>query len=173
MIGSLLYKFDRINSKDQKELLLNMFYHAKDFINTCENCENECIKNPGKNVSFQNMIENGLVISELPEKLQKQTSLNFFYIEFTNYMANLFESELNNIIDEELTKAISSYYYWSFLNFINDNCYEDCNNECISEHNKNAYCKFCMLGKKRLLCPKQGQIDYDIIKATPEDMQNH
>jgi hypothetical protein len=170
--GSLLYKFDKINSKQQKELLIVMFNKAKEFIKTCETCENECIKNPMKEISFKYMIERGLELNKLPKSIQKQIALNFFYIEFTNYMANAMFTELKNFIDEEMAELISSYFYGSFLEYINDNCYENCNNECICENNKNAYCKFCNLGKKRLPCPKKEEIEYEIIKATPNDMEH-
>lgn len=172
IMGSLLYKFDIINSKQQKEILFVMFNKAKEFMKTCETCENECIKNPMKEISFKWMIERGLELNNLPKRLQKQTALNFFYIEFTNYMANAMFTELKNIIDEEMAELISSYFYGSFLDYINENCYEECNNECICENNRNAYCKFCMLGEKRLPCPKKEEIEYEAIKATPDDMEH-
>lgn len=170
--GNILYKYNKISSDKAKEIIINLYRYSKDFYNGCQNCKYNCIKNPLKNVNFKSLTDAGLDINELPEKLQETTSMNFFYNEFINGFASKLMEELNKEIENETANEISETLYWSIIDYVSDNCYAQCNNECILEHDKNAYCKFCTFGSKKLPCPKDGLISFETIKACDEDMEH-
>lgn len=77
-------------------------------------------------------------------------------------------NELKIEISDEIVETI----YWSLLDYVEDSCMELCKNECILDHEKNAYCNFCGFGSKSLPCPKAGEISYDAVKASYEDMEH-
>jgi hypothetical protein len=98
--------------------------------------------------------------------------MNFFYIEFINAVASKLHLELCEEIDEDTAGEISSLLYSTLTDYVVSNCAEQCENKCIIEHNGNGYCKFCTFGSKKLPCPRDGEISYDVIKALESDMEH-
>jgi hypothetical protein len=170
--ASTLYKVSKINTSKSKEIMKILYNSSKAFYIGCIDCKYNCLKTPSKNISFKSLIDKGLELDSLPIKLQKQTCSNFFYIEFTNVFMLTFEEALCKELDEEATDEIVSILYWAIMDYISDNCIGNCNSKCLAEHNKNAYCKFCSFGSRKLPCPKDGEISYNTIKSREEDMEH-
>ncbi|GEM_PF-1461077 len=170
--GSALHIFNKTSDAASKEILLKMYHYAKERFKCCLKCEHECLNVPQKRASFKPLIEMGFNIEDYPIALQEETYLNFFYIEFINTFANFLEEELSKLIASETAEEISSMVYWSIIDSISNNCYRDCDCNCMAEYNHDAYCKFCSYGSKRLPCPKEGRISYGEIKATEDDMDH-
>jgi len=168
--GSILYKYNKISKDKSKEIIKNLFDYSKKFYSECINCKHNCLKTPLKNISFKSLIDKGVKIAELPMELQKETSINFFYIEFINRFAFTFERELGKEIETAMANEIAGTLYWSIIDSTVDNCIEECGSKCLVEHGQNAYCDFCSFGMEHLPCPKKGNISYEIVKASEEDM---
>jgi hypothetical protein len=71
--------------------------------------------------------------------------------------------------EDEAADIVSSVHD-SIFGFIADSCWENCNNKCVKEHEKNAYCNFCSFSEAGLPCPKKGEVSYKEIYATEKDM---
>jgi len=168
--GSILYKYNKTDKDKSKEVIKALYNYAKDFYSKCIKCEYECLKTPEKNISFKSLIDKGLDITSLPEELQKQTSMSFFYIEFINGLSFKLEEELGKEIDKEIANDMAATAYWSIMDSIVDNCMGECGNECLVEHEHNAYCSFCSFASEHLPCPKKGNISYEVIKESEKDM---
>jgi len=69
-----------------------------------------------------------------------------------------------------MANDIAATVYWSIMDSVVDNCMGECNNNCLREHDKNAYCDFCSFATEKLPCPKNRNISYDTIKASEKDM---
>lgn len=165
-----LDKYNKTTTAEAKAIIRELYIYVKKFLKVCLDCEHKCLREPFKNVSFKSLIDEGVNISELPKALQKGTSMNFFYIEFINAFCATLEVELLKTTNKEIASEIATYMYWTLADYVADNCYERCENECIVEQGENAYCKFCTFGSKRLLCPKDGEISYEAIGALETDM---
>lgn len=170
--GSTLYKHTKINSTKTKEIIRALYSYSKEFYEECLTCENNCLKDPLKRASFKSLIDKEYDIVNLPKGLQREIAMNFFYIEFINAVASKLHLELCKEIDEDIAGEISSLLYSTLCDYVVDNCTEQCDNECIMEHNESGYCKFCTFGSKKLPCPRDGDISYDVIKALESDMEH-
>jgi hypothetical protein len=168
--GSILYKYNKTNKDKSKEIIKTLYNYSKDFYSKCINREYNYLKTPEKNISFKDLIDKGLDITALPEELQKQTSLNFFYIEFINRFSFKLEEELGKEIDKDIANNMVATTYWLIMDSIVDNCIGDCGNECLVGHEENAYCDFCSFASEDLPCPKKGNISYEAIKESEKDM---
>ena len=122
--GSILYKYNKISKDKSKEIIKNLFDYSKKFYSECINCKHNCLKTPLKNISFKSLIDKGVKIAELPMELQKETSINFFYIEFINRFAFTFERELGKEIETAMANEIAGTLYWSIIDSTVDNCIE-------------------------------------------------
>jgi hypothetical protein len=169
---SILHEYNKISNDETKKIAREMWIYSKKFYKKCLTCKYNCLKDPLKNISFKFLIDSGYDISEFPLELQKKIAMNFFYIEFINGFASKLRQELCKEIDEEIADEISTTLYWTLIDYVSDNCSEQCGNECIMEHKENAYCNFCTFGSKKLPCPKEGEISYELIKAVEEDMEH-
>lgn len=170
--GSTLYKYNKTSNAKTKEIIRELYSYSKEFYTECLTCKYNCLKDPLKNISFKSLIDKEYDISELSSKLQKKIAMNFFYIEFINGFASELLQELCKDIDEEIAGEISFSLYSSVIDYVGNNCSEQCDNECIIEHKENAYCKFCTFGSRKLPCPKEGEITYEVIKALETDMEH-
>jgi hypothetical protein len=170
IIGDTLHKDSNLSNDKRKKVLQGVYHYSKEFYNGCLSCKNRCLETPTKVISFKYLIDQGLEMGTLPPNLQKRTCMNFFYIEFINAIICQVEEELSKEIEAEAANSIAGDLFNTILDYVSDNCSEKCGNECISEHGKNAYCKFCSFGKTSLPCPKEGDISYEVIKATDTDM---
>jgi len=170
--GSLLYKNTKISTADTKEITKKLYNYSKEFYEECLTCKNNCLQNPFKKVNFKSLEDKGYDLTDLPASLLRGTAMNFFYIEFINGFASTFLTELCKKIDEEIAEDLAYNLYCTLLDYVANNCTEKCDNECIIDHNGNAYCKFCTFGSKKLPCPKEGKISYEAIKAAEEDMEH-
>ncbi|OPJ62553.1 YecA family protein [Clostridium oryzae] len=170
--GSTLYRYNKTSSSKNKSIIRKLYSYSKGFYKECLTCKNKCIKMPLKRIDFKSLIDKGLDIEELPKGLQERTAMNFFYIEFINGFAFELQEELSGQLDEETTYEIASLVYETLINYVADNCTRQCNNECIIEHDKNGYCKFCTFGSKKLPCPERKEISYETIKASETDMEH-
>lgn len=164
--GSVLNVFNKTSDAVSKEILLKMYHYAKERFSSCLKCEYECLKVPQKSASFKSLTDKGFNFEEYPIALQEETHLNFFYIEFVNGLANFLEEELIKEIAPETAEEISSTAYWSIIDSISNNCYGECDSNCMDEYKHDAYCKFCSYRSISLPCPKKGSISYDEIKAS-------
>lgn len=173
--GDVLHNYNKMSSKKEKEILKELCVYSKKFYDGCLDCENKCLDNPLKQISFKSLIDEGLDIKTLPSKLQNQTPMNFFYIEFINNFSAKIQEELNKKIENEneLVYQICTEVYWTLADFIQNNCYGDCNNKCILNYEENAYCSFCAFAKKKLPCPVENEISYDEIKASKESIEKY
>lgn len=168
---STLYKFNKTSNEENKKIIKELYRYSKKFFGDCIKCNN-CIRNLEKGVSFSSLIKKGLIVSELPANLQKNTGTNFFYIEFFNAFACKLEEETCKLIDKETARKISEIINSEITDYAADNCAENCDNECLIKYKENAYCKFCTFGSNRLPCPKNGEISYEVIKASESDMEH-
>lgn len=165
-----MYKYNKISNDKSKEIVKSLFNYSKGIYIHCTDCKNNCLKTPLKNISFKSLIDKGFQLDILPPKLQRETCIIFFYIEFINGFVSTLDEELCKEMDGETANEIGSTLYWSLNDYVSENCSDQCNNECIIEHSKNAYCKFCCFASKKLPCPKEAEISYESIKASEEDM---
>jgi hypothetical protein len=172
IIGRSLYIFNKTSEAVSKEILLKMYYFAKERFNGCLGCKNKCLNVPHKGASFKTLKDEGLIIEDYPESMQVGTHLNFFYIEFTNALATFLEEELSKETTPEAAKEVSSVAYWSIIDSISNNCYENCEYNCMVDYSCDAYCKFCSYLSTGLPCPKEGKVSYDEIKASEKDMEH-
>lgn len=170
--GSTLYKYNKTSNDKTKEIIRELYSFSKEVYSECLTCKYNCLKDPLKNISFKSLIDKEYNISELPPRLQEETAMNFFYIEFINGFASKLQQQLCKAIDEEIAGEISDALYWTLFDYVADNCSDQCENECIIEHDRNAYCKFCTFGSKKLPCSKEEEISYDTIKALETDMEH-
>ncbi len=170
--GGTLYKYNKISNDKSKEVVKKLFSYSKDFYSSCVKCKYNCLKTPLKNISFKSLTDKGFEIDVLPEELQKEISVNFFYIEFINGFAIELEEQLHKEIEKDIANEIATTLYWALIDYVSDNCSEQCDNECLIGHTQNAYCKFCTFGSEKLPCPKEGNISYETIKADEEDMEH-
>lgn len=168
--GSILNRYQRLDNSKVKCVLAEMMRAAKDFYSSCQKCEHDCLSDPMKKISFRSLVDKGLEVEEFPEALQRTVSVNFFYFEFINVFIISLDKELNNILPEHEVEDITSTVHSSIFDFISDNCWEACNNECMKNIGKNAYCRLCSFGENMLPCPKNEEITYEEIKACKEDM---
>lgn len=141
-------------------ILGEVLYESKDFLDNCKECKFGCLNNPFKEVDFQKLIDKGLKIDEFPKELQKKIGVNFFYFEFANVYANKVKDELMDILPEDEALEASMNIFYAIISFIVDNCWQECNNKCIVDHNEDAYCSFCKIAINKPSCP-YGRCKYD------------
>ncbi len=137
---------------------------------TCRNCEHECLKDLLETVSFKSLTDKGLRVKEFPRPMQKKIKLNFFYFEFLNVLVSSLVGELKVFLPEEEANEISRTVHSAIFSFVAEECWGNCSNRCIKQHDLNAYCRFCSFGEHKLPCPKEGETTYAQIKATEKDM---
>ncbi|MHB8126980.1 MAG: YecA family protein [Desulfitobacteriaceae bacterium] len=170
IIGGILHAYNMLNTAETKEILSAILKEAKRYYSACLQCEYACLSEPLKTISFESLIDKGLRIEEFPKNLQKPVSVNFFYFEFLFVISqNLFE-EIRKIIPVSEAEQITGTVNHALFDFVSDNCWDSCDNKCLKEHSKNAYCNFCMFGEDNLPCPKKGEITYTEINVNEEDM---
>ena len=150
--------------------MINVFTKVKEFYLTCKNCEFKCLETPMKNISFKSLLDKNFEIEELPLILQEPKSINFFYIEFINNIAHEFKEILTKYLEEDIVSEICSVVYWSLIDYVSENCSEQCDNKCVINQNDNDYCSFCSISENKIPCPKSGKISFSEIKAKEEDM---
>lgn len=168
--GGILYKYRKIDDSQVKGILVELLRAAKDFYSMCKECKYGCLEEPMKKISFKSLIDKGLRIEEFPNVLQRPVSINFFYFEFINVIIGSLAKELQNVLPESEVDDITFTVHCSIFDFIADNCWQGCNNRCMKKHDTNAYCNFCSFGENRLPCPKKGEVSYNAIKASEQDM---
>jgi len=168
--GGTLRTYQKLSASEMRQVLANTLKEAKSFYLTCCNCEHECLKEPLETVSFKSLTDKGLRVEEFPQPMQKRLKLNFFYFEFLNVLASSLVRELKSFLSEEEADDIARTVHSTIFAFVAEECWDNCNNRCIKQHNMNAYCRFCSFGEHRLPCPKEGEATYAQIKATEEDM---
>ena len=170
IIGEILHAYHKLNTAETKEILSAILKEAKRFYSACQQCEYACLSEPMRTISFQSLVDEGLMLKEYPKALQRSVSVNFFYFEIINCIAqNLFE-EISKIIPEVEAEHIATTVHYALFDYIADNCWNRCSNKCLKEHGKNAYCSFCSFGDNNLPCPKTGEITYAEVSAKEEDM---
>ena len=170
--GTSLYRYNKVNKDEIKKVILELYSYSKDFYGKCLKCEYNCLEQPLKEVDFETFLGGEFDKSHIPVALQEEISINVFYIEFINGFVSRLQQELSKIKDEQTSYEMASLIYWSLIEYVASNCSEQCNNECLIEHKKNAYCDFCTFGSNKLSCPKKDEIPYDIIKASEADMKH-
>lgn len=170
--GSILYKFKKLSQVQTKEVLKKIMSEARLFFINCRKCNVGCLKEPYKRISFESLINKGLKLDEFPEVLQRPLSVNFFYFEFLNVIISIISDEIKYLLPEETADEIASMVHASIFDYVADNCWEQCDNKCTKEHDRNAYCSFCSFSGNKLPCPKQGDISYEEVHATEEDMMH-
>lgn len=170
--GGVLYRYGKTNKEDEKEILKSLIKDTKKFISMCKDCKYQCLSNPMKQISFKSLMDKGLRLEEFPPKLQKPIAINFFYFEFVNIFTSCFSNELDKYILPSEGEEIVSELHATIFDYISDNCWGTCDNSCIKDHQKNAYCKFCCFGKSKLPCPQKGEISFEEIGAKESDMEH-
>lgn len=170
IIGSIIHKLGKPNPEQVKELLKKLLSQGRNFFAGCQKCTVGCLKEPMKRASLQSLKDKGLRLEEFPKVLQKPVIINLFYFEFVNSIMVALAKELESLLPEAEAKDIVSTVSASIFDFVTENCWGNCNNRCIKEYGKNAYCSFCSFGEDKLPCPKAGEISYNEICATEADM---
>jgi len=168
--GGTLHTYQKLPAPVMKKVLAKMLKEAKSFYLTCCNCEHECLKKPLERVSFKSLTDKGLRIEEFPQPMQKKIKLNFFYFEFLNSLISSLLRELKVILPEEEADDIAYTVHTSIFVYLAEECWDNCSNRCIKQHDQNAYCRFCSFGEHRLSCPREGETTYIQIMASEEDM---
>lgn len=165
-----IHFYKTIGNIELKKVIAGTLIKAKDFFEICKKCGHECVKNPGKVMSFQSLLNKGLKLSKFPMVMQKTVGINFFYFEFINVVIHALSEELETLIDGKKVDEITSDIHCALFDFISENCWGGCKNKCMMEYDKSAYCDFCSMTEGVLPCPKKGEIEYSVIKAGISDM---
>jgi hypothetical protein len=170
IIGEILQSYQEFSTLENRETLSMILKKARKFYSGCQQCEYACLSHPMRTISFKSLIEKGLRIEQIPIPLQRPVSANFFYLEFINDITWNLSEETSKIISKDKAEHIATIVHRTLLDYIADNCWADCDNKCLKEHRKSAYCDFCNFGTNSLPCPRKEEITYDEIKAREEDM---
>ncbi len=170
--GGILHKYRKPCQEKVKEVLKKLMTEGKKFFTDCQKCDVGCLKDPLKKISLQSLRDKGWKLDEYPYALQTPASINLFYFEFLNVIIGTLAKELESLLSEEEADDIISTVYTSIFDFVADNCWGSCNNKCVKEYEKNSYCSFCSFGGNKLPCPKEGDISYEKIFASKEDMMH-
>lgn len=170
MTGGILHVYQKMNTLEIKVILSKLYREGKSFYSKCLLCDHACLEEPMREISFKSLLDQGVKIEEFPMAIQKTVSVNFFYFEFVNIITESLSKELLNILPKQEAEDFVSTAYHSIFGFISDSCWGSCNNKCMKEHRKSAYCSFCSFGENNLPCPKKEEITYAEIKAKKEDM---
>ena len=170
IIGEILHAYHKLNSLEIRGTLSVILKEGKGFYSTCQQCQYACLNEPMRKISFESLIEKGLKIEEFPKSFQRPVSVNFFYFEFVNVITWSLSEMVSKIVPKVEAEHIATAVHHALFGYIADNCWGNCDNKCLKEHRKNAYCSFCCFGEKTLPCPRKGEATYDEIKANKEDM---
>lgn len=170
-ILDLYNKYGEINNVALQTVLQKIIKRGRNFYFDCLECEYQCPDNPFHPASLDNIRKKGVQLDSFPAELRKEKALNLFYLELVEVLLDTICFELQDR-DNSQDKAleIGNVIYNGLLNFIVQNCYEGCSNRCIIDHEDNSYCNFCTFSSSRLPCPRDGEISYQEIGATVEDM---
>lgn len=170
VVGNSLINENKLNSSDVKKILLNVLSFLKDFYKNCTECDDNCLNHPYQYMKFDFMDDFGIDINSIPSNMREKVKINFFYLEMLNVLSSNLNYELEKIIDSELAFNIASDIYYYSIDYISSNCLENCDNKCISFHNKNAYCEFCIMTDDRLPCPENNEISFKKIFCEKKDL---
>jgi hypothetical protein len=168
--GGVLDVYGKLTAGQNREALQLLLREAKEFYANCQHCENACLANPLKTVSFEPLLKYGLPLEKYPSNLQQPLSVNLFYIELMEVMSENLYGELKKIIPSAEAGQIAGAVHHALLEFISVNCWDSCAVKCQKEHDKNAYCKFCLFGDQELPCPKKEEISFEEIMVKEEDL---
>jgi hypothetical protein len=164
-------RYGNINKVNINKLLRELIQKGRKFYNNCQNCENKCLDNPFKPVSLDKYRQMGVNIDSFPFELQRETALNYFYFELLHSLLDvLYTGILAEGNSEEITKEIYQMVGDHIIGLIAGSCYGECGNRCITNHQANAYCDFCIFSSPAFPCPRKGEISYEEIQASEEDM---
>lgn len=144
---------------------------GRGFYATCRECENPCLVEPMKRVSFKSLFDKGLVLENIPKALQQQVAINFFYIEFVNELLICLKQQLAGERPETDLDDVTQSAYEHMMTFVDHNCWNDCDNRCLRDRVQSGYCSLCSFSDNKLPCPRRGEITYSELKAGPEDMK--
>lgn len=170
IVGGVLEVYKKLTAAEIKETLQQLMKEAKEFYSACQICENACLADPLKMVSFEPLLKYGLPLDKYPSNLQQPLNINLFYIEFLELVNEILYGEIRKIILAPEAGQISAAVHHSLLEFISANCWDSCENKCQKEHTENAYCKFCLFGAQELPCPKKGEISFEEIMIKEEEL---
>ncbi|MDD2233973.1 MAG: SEC-C metal-binding domain-containing protein [Desulfitobacteriaceae bacterium] len=168
--GGIFQAYYKLDMEKSKEILSILRKEAKDFYSACQQCEYACLADPMKTVSLEPLRDQGVPIEIYPRNLQQPVSVNIFYIEFIYVITQNLSEGIKRIVPGEVAEQITTAVHQALIEFISENCWDGCNNECQKEHTKNAYCKFCLFGKQDLPCPKKDEITYNEIMIKEEEL---
>ncbi|EOD00944.1 hypothetical protein [Caldisalinibacter kiritimatiensis] len=131
-VCSYIMDGNNIDNATIKKVLKETIPEVINFIRICERCPNGCLgRNKDSKVSFEQFIEEGLDIKDLPENIKETTGLNFFYLEYCTILANVIGRALSEINKyKEMHRDVASQIFYNTLDFISDNCYY-CDTNCI------------------------------------------
>jgi hypothetical protein len=170
IIGGVLQAYYKLEIAKTKEILSLLRKEAKEFYSACQQCEYACFADPMKIISLEPLRDQGVPIEMYPGSLQRAVSVNLFYIEFTYVITQNLSEAIKHIIPEDAAGQINAAVHQAMVQFISANCWDSCDNKCLKEHTKNAYCKFCLFGKQELPCPKKDEITYNEIMIKEEEL---
>ena len=170
VIGDILDKYRKTSWDSSKSILRYILGETKNFYNSCKSCDVACLEKPMEKASLQSLMDKGWRLQEFPEQLQKPLFVNLFYFEFLNVVGKALDDGVKRILNESDVEEIGSTVHDSIFTYVAENCWENCDIECLRKSKKNAYCKFCSFSGGKLSCPKKGEITYSEIMASEEDM---
>ena len=174
IVGSIITiynKYGNIKRIDLNGVLNRVVKKGRELYESCLECKNGCLENTYRPVSLNAFRERGIVLDTFPIELQEETALNFFYLEFVFNIIDIVNTVLiKSEHSEEQALEICQVIIDDLFGFITGNCYEKCGNRCIINHHENAYCEFCTFSIPYLPCPEKGEISYEEIKASEEDI---
>ena len=143
----------------------------KAFYKHCQTCDGGCYQKFDDTINLKVLCqEKGIITDGMPENLIENKLKNFIYLEFVvNFVTNLYE-ELRKVTGKAKVDEMCQSVTNVLLRYISDNCIGECKDQCLKNHDQNAYCDFCNVTDDHLPCPKDNERLYETIKATPEDM---
>lgn len=120
------------------------------------------LQNPRAKIAEERYQHAHILRSLWPVHLQKMNGENFFIMEYVTTIADiLYRYLLDSGIEKDVAQAIASQCLESVAKWIDLNCINKCNYECIRRYDSNGYCALCTFMIQPLPCPKKQEISFE------------